>query len=162
MSLPLTIPLGNEEIKRYHTKVIGRFKMSLRRQQRKRQKSNRFRLAKHQLSTCTKLFCTFLCRQARLWRELPNFTFHRQCEHTTTNFSFYPQLSLTQIGFVCASQHARASMRRRLSPCRCLEASLPLLAESGAQDLIPVTSPRSRAPSLKQNSEAHGGGQFLV
>ena len=124
MSLPLTIPLGNEEIKRYHTKVIGRFKMSLRRQQRKRQKSNRFRLAKHQLSTCTKLFCTFLCRQARLWRELPNFTFHRQCEHTTTNFSFYPQLSLTQIGFVCASQHAQ-----KIITLSMLEASLGTLSK---------------------------------
>ena len=72
----------------------------------KRQKSN-FRLAKQQLRTCTKFFCPFLCRQARLWRELPNFTFHRRREHATTNFSFHSQLSLTQIGFVCASQHAQ-------------------------------------------------------
>ena len=82
-------------------------KMSLRWQQRKRQKSDRFRLAKRQLRTCTKFFCPFLCRQARLWHELPNFTFHRQREHATTHFSFHPQLSLTQIGFVCASQYAQ-------------------------------------------------------
>ena len=35
----------------------------LRRWQRERQKSNRFRQAKQQLCTCITLFCTFLCRR---------------------------------------------------------------------------------------------------
>ena len=114
-----------------------------------KKKNNRFRLTKQQLKTCTKLFCTFLCRQARLWRELPNFTFHRQCEHATTNFSFHPQLSLTQIGPTCAEGYHLVDV---------WQASLLLLAVSGSQDLIPVLSPHSPTRSLKQDNEAHGGG----
>ena len=66
-------------------------KMSLRRRrlrrQRERQKSNRFRLAKQQLCTRITLFVYFFAVTVRLRRELPNFTFYRQREHTTTNFS---------------------------------------------------------------------------
>ena len=62
--------------------------MSIRRRQRERQKSNRFRLAKQQLARATRFFVYFFAVTARLRRELPNFTFYRQREHTTTNFSF--------------------------------------------------------------------------
>ena len=61
--------------------------MSLRRRQRERQKSNRFRSAKQQLCTCITLFVNFFAVTARLRREFPNFAFYRQREHTTTNFS---------------------------------------------------------------------------
>ena len=61
--------------------------MSLRRRQRERKKSNRFRSAKQQLCTCITLFVHFFAVTARLRRELPNFAFYRQREHTTTNFS---------------------------------------------------------------------------
>ena len=64
-----------------------------RRRRRKRQKSNRFRLAKQQLRTCTALFVHFSAVNARLRPELPYFTFHRQREHTVTNFSFSPKLN---------------------------------------------------------------------
>ena len=53
------------EIKRYHTKVIGRSRCHYG-DSNERQKSIRFRLAKQQLRTCTKFFCTFPCRQAQL------------------------------------------------------------------------------------------------
>ena len=108
-------------------------KMSLRQQKRKRQKVNRFRLAKQQLRTCTKLFWT-------------NFTFHRQREHATTNFSFHPQLSLTQIAFVCASQHAQKVITLSMF-------GRHHWAVSGAQALIPVPSPNSPTRSLKQDME---------
>ena len=62
--------------------------MSIRRRQRERQKPNRFRLAKQQLARSTRFFVYFFAVTARLRRELPNFTFYRQREHTTTNFSF--------------------------------------------------------------------------
>ena len=61
--------------------------MSLRRRQRERKKSNRFRSAKQQLRTCITLFVHFFAVTSRLRRELPNFAFYRQREHTTTNFS---------------------------------------------------------------------------
>ena len=61
--------------------------MSLRRRQRERKKSNRFTSAKQQLCTCITLFVHFFAVTARLRRELPNFAFYRQREHTTTNFS---------------------------------------------------------------------------
>ena len=82
-----------------------------------KKKNNRFRLTKQQLRTCIKLFCTFLCRQARLWRELPNFTFHRQREHATTNFSFHPQLCLTQIGPTCAEGYHLVDLRSSTLIC---------------------------------------------
>ena len=42
--------------------TIGSFSKRIRRRQRERQKSNRFRLAKQLHCTCIPLFCTFLCR----------------------------------------------------------------------------------------------------
>jgi len=54
--------------------------MSLRRRRRERQKSNRLWL-------WSRFFVHFFAVTARLRRELPNFTFYRQREHTTTNFS---------------------------------------------------------------------------
>ena len=95
-------------------------------------KNNRFRLTKQLLRTCTKLFCTFLCRRSPLWRELPNFTFHRQREHATTNFSFHPQLSLTQIGPTCAEGYHLVDV---------WQASLSLLVVSGPKILSPFSLP---------------------
>ena len=43
-------------------------------------------------------------------------------------------------------------------PVNVWQASLSLLAVTGSQDLIPVPSPHSPTGSLKQDSEAHGGG----
>lgn len=48
------------------------------------------RLAKQHYACTVTLFCTFLyiTVTARLRRELPNFTFYGQREHTTTNHSY--------------------------------------------------------------------------
>ena len=50
--------------------IIRELKQRRRWGQRERQKSSRFRLAKQQLCTCIKLFCTFLCRHCttRTWK----------------------------------------------------------------------------------------------
>ena len=81
-----------------------------RHQERERQKSNRFKLAKQQLCTCITLFCTFLCRHcttttwkclisrfvenantrqqlyfsfAKLWYSLSEFNSRKNCKHLT-------------------------------------------------------------------------------
>ena len=63
---PIPVPEGARNYRFLFTSSMKReireFNMSLRRRQRKRQKSNRFSLAKQQLCTCITLFCTFLCR----------------------------------------------------------------------------------------------------
>ena len=103
----------------------------------KRQKSNRFRLAKQQLRTCTKFFCPFLCRQARLWRELPISRFiddvnmRGQISLSTPNYPLH-KLDL----------YARANMRRRLSFCRCLAGIT--VTPGGIR--LPRSYPRSFSP----------------
>ena len=52
---------------------IREFKQWRRRRQQERQKSNRFRLAKQQLCTCSTLFYTFLSLRSRLQRESASF-----------------------------------------------------------------------------------------
>ena len=68
--------------------VIRELKQRRRRRQRERQKSNMFRLAKQQLCTRIKLFCTFLCRgcTTTTW----SFLFSRfvEDENTRQQFSF--------------------------------------------------------------------------
>ena len=157
ISLPPTIPLGNEEIKRYHTKVIGRLRCHYGDSNENVKKAIGLDYQNNNSARAPSFFVHFFAVRARLWRELPNSRF-------IDNANIRRQISLSIPNYPLhkLDLYARANLRRRLSPCRCLEASLPLLAESGAQDLIPVPSPRSRTPSLKQDSEAHGGGQFLV
>ena len=42
----------------------------------------------------SRFFVHFFAITARLRCQLPNFTYHRQREHTTTNFSFSPTLNI--------------------------------------------------------------------
>ena len=50
----------------------------------------------------------FFAVTARLRSELPNFEFHRQLEHTTTNFAFSPFLKNSTPGkFACVGQSER-------------------------------------------------------
>ena len=65
-------------------------KQRRRQRHRKRQKSNRFRLAKQQLCTCVTHFCTFLFRHCTTYNvKMPNFTICRGREYKTKTFIFF-------------------------------------------------------------------------
>ena len=96
-------------------------KQQRRRQQRERQKSNRFRLAKHQL------FCTLLHDHNV---KVPNFTFCRGRRHKTTTFFFsFPELWYSPSEFNSKNNLPHMTSRRpywcpktmKRRPCWCLK-----------------------------------------
>ena len=78
--------------------LIRELKQRRRRRQQERQKSNRFRSARQQLSTCITLFCTFLCRRwtSTTWKYL-NSRFIEE-RNTTQQLSF-PELWYSPLEF---------------------------------------------------------------
>ena len=78
------------------------FKQRRPRRQRKRQKSNTFRLAKQELCTCITLFWYISLPSLHDYDlKVPNFTFCGGCEHTRQRFSFsFPQLRCSPLEFI--------------------------------------------------------------
>ena len=71
------------------------FKQRRLRRQRKRQKSNTFRLAKQELCTCITLFWYISLRSLHDYDlKVPNFTFCGGCEHKPTIFFFVSSTSM--------------------------------------------------------------------
>ena len=74
---------------------ISRELKQLRRlQQRERQKSNWFRLAKHNFAGASRFTVHFFAFTARLRRKMPNFTFFGGREHKTTTYFFFSWTSI--------------------------------------------------------------------
>ena len=100
---------------------------------------------KQQLCTCITHFL-YTSLPARLRRQLPNFTYHRQREHTTTNFSFSPTLNIffknsapgQRTKWACwdncteVSKNARSIFKWRFRPRRrCGYLKLPIIKDGG-------------------------------
>ena len=74
---------------------ISRELKQLRRlQQRERQKSNWFRLAKHNFARAPRFTVHFFAFTARLRRKMPNFTFFGGREHKTATYFFFSWTSI--------------------------------------------------------------------